>query len=99
MVSPLRSHAYDGKFSLAPVYDMLPMLYAPEHEELPARKFEAPAPSAESLTVYGRARALAEKYWDACARDARIGKEFRAVCAGNLETLRALPSTGVYQSS
>ena len=88
---------YDGKFSLAPVYDMLPMLYAPEHEELPARRFEAPPPSADSLAVYGRARALAEKYWDSCARDARISEEFRAVCAGNLDTLRALPRTGVYQ--
>ena len=90
---------YDGKFSLAPVYDMLPMLYAPEHEELPARRFEAPPPSADSLAVYGRARALAEKYWDSCARDARISEEFRAVCAGNLDTLRALPRAGVYQSA
>ncbi len=87
---------YDGKFTLAPVYDMLPMLYAPEHDELPERAFEPPAPSADSLNVYGRARALAEKYWDACARDERIGADFRAIAAANLRTLESLPRTGAY---
>ncbi len=87
---------YDGKFALTPVYDMLPMLYAPEHDELPERAFTPAPPSAESLKVYGRARALAENYWEACAADARISEGFRATAAANLETLRALPRIGAF---
>ena len=87
---------HDGRFSLAPVYDMLPMLYAPEHDELPDRIFEPPAPSADSLNAYGRARALAEKYWRACAGESRIGAEFRAIAGENLRALESLPRTGGY---
>lgn len=89
---------YDGKFNLAPVYDMLPMLYAPEHDELPARIFEPPTPSADSLNVYGRARALAEKYWQACAAEPRISTEFRAIAAENLRALESLPRSGGYSA-
>ncbi|HEY6126446.1 MAG TPA: type II toxin-antitoxin system HipA family toxin YjjJ [Steroidobacteraceae bacterium] len=87
---------YDGRFTLAPVYDMLPMLYAPEHDELPARTFVAPAPTSDSLREYGRARVLAEQYWTACAADARISEDFRGIAAGNLQSLRALPRTGAF---
>lgn len=87
---------YDGKFTLAPVYDMLPMLYAPEHDEMPVRTFAPPAPSADSLREFGRARALAERYWASCAGDARISEEFRAIAAGNVKSLEALPRTGAF---
>ena len=85
-----------SQFALAPVYDMLPMRYAPEHDEMPARSFVPPAPSADSLKEFGRARALAEKYWAACASDARISAEFRAVAAGNLRSIEALPRAGAF---
>ena len=87
---------YDGRFSLAPVYDMLPMLYAPEHNELAARVFTAPAPTADSLREYGRARTLAEQYWAACASDTRISEDFRGIATGNLQTLQALPRAGAF---
>jgi hypothetical protein len=89
---------YDGRFTLAPVYDMLPMLYAPEHDELPARTFVPPAPVADTLRQFGRARALAERYWSACADDARISADFRALAAANLRSLEALPRAGAYAS-
>lgn len=89
---------YDGRFALAPVYDMLPMLYAPEHDELPPRVFEPIAPSAENLNAYGRARALAERYWDACANDARISEDFRSIAAANHRALVSLPRTGAFGS-
>jgi hypothetical protein len=85
---------YEGKFRLAPVYDMLPMLFAPEHDQLAARSFSPPDPSTASLRVYGRARALAEQYWRACAQDERISEEFRRTCAGCLSALEALPRAG-----
>jgi hypothetical protein len=85
---------YDGKFALAPIYDMLPMLFAPEHGQVLARVFEPPDPSSETLAVYGSARALAESYWQRCAKDSRISSEFRALCASCGETLAALPRVG-----
>jgi len=72
---------------------MLPMLYAPEHDELPPRSFAPPAPSAGTLQEFGRARTLAEQYWAACAGDARISEEFRGLAAANLRALEALPRT------
>ena len=87
---------YDGRFTLAPVYDMLPMLYAPEHDELPARAFVPLAPNADNLRQYARARTLAERYWEMCAADARISAEFRGIAAANLRALQALPRTGAY---
>jgi DNA-binding transcriptional ArsR family regulator len=89
---------YDGRFTLAPVYDMLPMLYAPEHDELPPRPFAPPAPSSDNLREFGRARALAEQYWSACAGDARISTGFRDIAASNLALLQALPRTGAFTS-
>jgi len=87
---------YDGRFTVAPVYDMLPMLYAPEHDELPARAFVPLAPNADNLRQYARARTLAERYWEMCAADARISAEFRGIAAANLRALQALPRTGAY---
>jgi hypothetical protein len=87
---------YEGEFRLAPAYDMLPMLYAPEHDELVARTFEPPGPTAETLRAYGRARTLAERYWQRCAGDERISAEFRGIAAANLGALQALPRSGAY---
>lgn len=87
---------YDGRFTIAPAYDMLPMRFAPEHDQVLVRDFTPPAPSADTLEAYGRARALAEHYWQACASDARISGEFRALCADCAAQLAALPRTGAY---
>ena len=87
---------YDGRFRLAPVYDMLPMLYAPEHDQLAARSFAPPDPSSANLREYGRARVLAEQFWRNCAQDERISAAFRRICAECLSALEALPRTGAY---
>lgn len=87
---------YDGRFALAPIYDMLPMLFAPEHGQVTARVFNPPDPTSETLRAYGRARSLAEKYWRRCAEDARISEEFRGISAACEAALQALPRTGAY---
>jgi serine/threonine protein kinase HipA of HipAB toxin-antitoxin module len=87
---------YDGKFALAPIYDMLPMMFAPEHDQTPVRVFDPPGPATDSLRAFGRARALAEKYWRACAQDERISEEFRHICATCLASLDEMPRTGAY---
>jgi HipA-like protein len=87
---------YDGRFRLAPIYDMLPMLFAPEHDQLVARSFVPPDPSSANLREYGRARALAEQFWRDCAQDERISAVFRRLCTDCLSTLETLPRSGAY---
>jgi hypothetical protein len=88
--------AYDGRYSLAPIYDMLPMLFAPEHDQVIARVFNPPHPTSDTLRAYARARSLAENYWRRCAQDSRISDEFRSISAACGTTLEALPRTGAY---
>lgn len=86
---------YDGPFELAPVYDMLPMLFAPQHEQLIERTYEPALPTAASLSVWNHARILAVAYWELLAADTRLSEPFRALCARCLETLRSLSIRGL----
>jgi serine/threonine protein kinase HipA of HipAB toxin-antitoxin module len=87
---------YDGRFSLAPVYDMLPMLFAPQNDQVIERGFAPADPAAETMSVYRRARALAEQFWARVLADARVSEEFRAIAGTCAHTLAALPRTGAY---
>jgi hypothetical protein len=87
---------YDGRFELAPIYDMLPMLFAPEHAQVYAREFSPPDPTSETLSVYGRARELAEEFWGRAARDARITDTFRAISANCVASIRELPNLATH---
>jgi HipA-like C-terminal domain len=87
---------YDGHFTLAPIYDMLPMLFAPAHDEIVERVFEPPGITSVTLRAWPKARELAEQYWDALTRDERIGQDFRGIAERCLNTLSALPRTGAY---
>jgi DNA-binding transcriptional ArsR family regulator len=86
---------YEGPFQLAPVYDMLPMLFAPQHEQLIERSYEPPPPTAASLAVWGRARSLAIDYWTLLAGDTRLSKPFRALGARCLEALSVHSARGL----
>jgi serine/threonine protein kinase HipA of HipAB toxin-antitoxin module len=88
---------YDGRFRLAPIYDMLPMLFAPQNDVIVARAFEPADPTAETMSVFSRARALAEQYWGRVSADARVSDEFRAIAAACGDTLAALPRSGAYE--
>ena len=74
-----------GDWVLSPTYDMLPMWYAPVGGELVARDFAARPlqPTAATLPEWPRAKALARRFWQAAAQDARISSEFRAIAAQN----------------
>jgi len=81
---------YQGKFELAPVYDMLPMLFAPQGGQLVARPFELIPARAAWLAVWADARALAEIYWDQVAREPRISADFRQL---GTERMLSAPSS------
>ena len=79
---------YQGAFGLAPVYDMLPMLFAPQDDQLTVKRFEPPVPRAAWLTVWDAAHSLAESYWDGLAHDAAISAEFRKLSARCVAALK-----------
>lgn len=87
---------YDGCFELAPIYDMLPMRFAPTHDEIVARVFEPPEPAAATMRAWGRAREVAEGYWQLLTKDQRISAEFGDICAACLSMLSAQPRSGAY---
>jgi len=82
---------YEGSFDLAPVYDMLPMLFAPQSDQIVERDFDPPDPTPDTLSVWSRARTLAEAYWELLCRDVRISGDFRALSGQSLAALRATP--------
>ena len=89
---------YAGPFQLAPVYDMLPMLFAPQSDQIVERQFEPARPTAASLSLWPRARALADVYWEFLAQEPGLSGEFRQLSEGCLAALRTVPSRGVLAS-
>lgn len=67
------------KAKLAPVYDMLPMLYAPKESEVDVfeRTFEFPMPSPEGVPVWDSAKDAAQRFWERIQGDRRISAAFR----------------------
>ena len=80
----------DDDWTLSPIYDMLPMLYAPVGGELVARDFAARPlqPTAATLPEWEQALALALVFWQAAASDERVSSGFRAIAADNLRKIK-----------
>lgn len=77
-----------GPLALTPVYDMLPMLYAPVGgDELPERKFEPPPPVAENLDIWPAIAARAVAYWNEVAGHELISGEFAQIARNNAAIL------------
>jgi hypothetical protein len=77
-----------GRVSLAPIYDMLPMIYAPiAGEELPDRDFDPPMPIASNLEIWTSIAEVAAGFWRDVASHTLISKEFASIAAQNAEKL------------
>lgn len=83
---------HQHRWQLAPVYDMLPMFYAPVAGEVVERDWASQPrrPNAHTLGVWPLALELAVRFWQSAAGDARISHEFRAVARVNGEVLQGL---------
>jgi len=78
----------DGGLALAPVYDMLPMLHAPQRGiELPERALEPLLPMPAELGRWRSAARAAVAFWRAAEGDARISADFRRVCRATAMTI------------
>jgi len=75
-------------FALAPVYDMLPMAYAPVGTEIVVREFLPPTPPAGGSGQWADAARLAVAFWDSASGGSRISEEFRTLCRGNATAIR-----------
>jgi hypothetical protein len=87
-----------GGFQLAPVYDMLPMQYAPQRGvELPERSFPVHLPLPSERPHWRAAAHAALRFWQLASQDSRISAGFRVICANNalaLEQAMRLAAVG-----
>ena len=73
----------------APVYDMLPMLYAPQRGvELPERNFAPRLPLPAERESWQQAAQAAMDFWSRASNDNRISDGFRPTCARNAQAVR-----------
>ena len=77
---------------LAPIYDMLPMMYAPQRGvELPVRTFIPSLPMPGHSGAWREAARAAAEFWHRASVDPRISMAFRRICADNAPALRGAP--------
>ncbi len=79
---------YDGHLKLAPVYDMLPMLFAPAIDQIVERTFTMPHPTSDTLSVWPKARELAGAYWEKIHDDTRLSDDFHNISLQMLEAFK-----------
>ena len=75
-------------FALAPVYDVLPMWYAPQSQGgLPQALHPQPVILPEYNHLRERVLALAKVFWQAVRDDDRVSVGFREICEKNLQRM------------
>jgi len=77
-------------YTLAPVYDMLPMLFRPVSGETPARVFAPQAQAMDVADVWSEALRHALRFWDIASGETGLSSEFRRICRDNLGVLLSL---------
>jgi len=84
-------------FSLAPSYDMLPMLYAPlRGGEVPQRRFATealPVPGPGRESAWQAVLLAAADFWSRASQDSRISSPYRQTCDENHDALRRWADT------
>ena len=78
------------RFSLAPAYDLLPMLYRPMDGAAPVRNFTPPAAVPGAPQEWSVALDYACLFWSHVQADTRISEPFRWICAENLAAVERL---------
>ena len=82
-------------FTLAPIYDMLPMTYAPlPTGELPRGDWQPPMPLPQQTAVWRKASTAALAFWQEAARMVQ-SDAFKMICKVNAQKLERLSSNHV----
>lgn len=80
--------AFRPGLTLAPAYDMLPMMYAPfSGGEVPVKPYSPILPLPAEAALWKQAASAAVQFWDACSKDGRISPDFRRTCEDNSRIL------------
>ncbi|PCI39157.1 MAG: hypothetical protein COB53_03715 [Elusimicrobia bacterium] len=79
---------------LAPIYDMLPMLYIPKNDQVVKREFIPPLPRSGDADVWVGAWEAAREFWRIVGGDDRISRGFRLIAEDNLRKLDAQKGLG-----
>ncbi|MBY0526987.1 MAG: type II toxin-antitoxin system HipA family toxin YjjJ [Gemmataceae bacterium] len=79
-----------SELTLTPVYDILPMVFAPSGPHLTNRAFSPPAPTAANLDVWPDAARWAMEYWSRLAETSQLSDAFRGLCASGREAVQSL---------
>lgn len=77
-------------FQLAPVYDMLPMLFAPAGTRVVERTYQPAPPTADNREVWPEAARHASAYWERLVACADLSDELRRRAEACLTTLAEL---------
>jgi len=80
---------YD-RLQLAPVYDMVPMVFAPQLTSVVQRRFEPSRPTAESFDVWPDAAYHEIRFWERLAEFQPLDVEIRNLSAKHAQAVRAL---------
>ncbi|MFA4875130.1 MAG: type II toxin-antitoxin system HipA family toxin YjjJ [bacterium] len=80
----------DGKFTLAPAYDVLPMALKPGLESVPAIPFSPTLPRGDVRSSWSSAFELAQRFWQSAAKEKAISPSFRRLAQGTLKNLTEL---------
>ena len=72
---------------LAPAYDMVPMLYMPQHSHLPPMSFEPPTPSVRLAAAWTPACMAAQELWRELANHPLTSREFASIARDNADAV------------
>lgn len=72
-----------NRFTLAPAYDVLPMLYRPMDGAVPTRIFTPPVAIPGAPREWSLALDCACLFWERVKEDTRISEGFRLICSDN----------------
>lgn len=85
--------AFRPGLTLAPVYDMLPMMYAPvSGGEVPVKTYAPALPLPAEVDLWKQSAKAAIQLWEICSDDERISTDFRQICINNSRILANLLS-------
>ncbi|MFH1434952.1 MAG: type II toxin-antitoxin system HipA family toxin YjjJ [Pseudomonadota bacterium] len=78
----------------APVYDMLPMMYAPHQGHLMDQRFRPPIPGPADAAIWDEACRAARDFWSAVASHPLVSKGFQKIARSNAVELDGLANMG-----
>ncbi|HEX5037113.1 MAG TPA: type II toxin-antitoxin system HipA family toxin YjjJ [bacterium] len=79
---------------LAPVYDMLPMLYAPQQNQLVERPFSPPLPHIQEAPFWAEALTAARDFWQRVQAHPGVSEGFKRTTSENEAKLARLSAAG-----